>query len=94
MTYDGEPVSFVGRRTRPGHRVRTVVIRPGEALDYVSEEWTDALVVVEEGLLEVECSSGARARFGSGAVLTFAAVQPRRLLNPGATPLILSALTR
>ncbi|MER7645517.1 hypothetical protein [Streptomyces sp. NPDC126522] len=50
--------------------------------------------MVEEGLLEVECSSGARARFGSGAVLTFAAVQPWRLLNPGATPLVLSALTR
>lgn len=94
MTYDGEPVSFVGRRTPPGRRVRTVVIPPGDVLDYVPGEWTDALVVVEEGLLEVECSSGARARFGSGAVLTFAAVQPRRLLNPGATPLVLSALTR
>lgn len=77
-------------------RVRrwSVVLQPGEALDYVAADWADALVVVTSGELELECRSGRRARFAAGAVLAPAAVPVRRLLNPGPEPLVLSAVTR
>ncbi|MBF6244480.1 MULTISPECIES: hypothetical protein [Nocardia] len=77
-------------------RVRrwSVVLQPGEALDYVAADWADALVVVAGGELELECRSGRRARFAAGAVLAPAAVPVRRLLNPGLEPLVLSAVTR
>ncbi|GIF47936.1 hypothetical protein DFJ67_7521 [Asanoa ferruginea] len=78
-------VSFLGRRS-----VGAVVVPPAEALDYRPAEWAGALVVVEHGTLEVECANGVGARFEAGAVLTFANVRPRRLLNPGAVPLVLS----
>jgi len=94
VTSESEPVSFLGRRPPAGVSVRAVVLMPAEAVDYLREEWAEALVVVERGTLEVECRSGVRARFGSGALLTFATVEPRRLINPGLTPLVLSALTR
>lgn len=94
MTSESEPVSFLGGRPPTGLSVRTVVLLPAEAAPYRSEEWADALVVVESGTLEVECRSGVRARFGAGAVLTFATVEPQRLLNPDVIPLVLSALTR
>jgi hypothetical protein len=94
VTGDGEQLTFLGRRLPPACRIHTVVLAPSAALDYRHRQWADALVVVERGTLEVECGSGARARFGAGAVLTFATVRPRRLLNPGMTPLLLSALIR
>ncbi|MFF0454266.1 hypothetical protein [Nocardia africana] len=77
-------------------RVRrwSVVLQPGDALDYVAGDWADAFVVVTSGELELECRSGRRARFAAGAVLAPAAVPVRRLLNPGPQPLVLSAVTR
>jgi hypothetical protein len=89
---DGGPVSFLGRRSPPGGPVRAVVLPPAGALDYRPAEWADALVVIERGTLEVECRNGVSARFAAGAVLTFANVEPRRLLNPGAVPLVLSVV--
>ncbi|MEV4617699.1 hypothetical protein AB0J74_03150 [Asanoa sp. NPDC049573] len=89
---DGGPLSFLGRRSPPGGRVRTVVLPPAGTLDYRPAEWAAALVVVERGTLEVECGNGVSARFGTGAVLSFAHVDPRRLRNPGAVPLVLSVV--
>lgn len=91
---DGVPVSFVGRHHPPCGRLMTVVLRAGETLEYRPEDWQDALVVVEQGVLEVECSSGIRARFESGAVLTFTTVDLTRLHNAGTTTLVISALSR
>jgi mannose-6-phosphate isomerase-like protein (cupin superfamily) len=93
VTYDGEPISFLGPRAPPGGRVRTVVLPPGGSLDYRVADWARALVVVEHGVLEVECRNGVGARFGTGALLTFANVAPQRLRNPGDIPLVLSTLT-
>jgi hypothetical protein len=91
---DSEPTSFLARRPPPVGRVRIVVLRPARSLEYRREHWADALVIVERGTLEVELTSGDRARFGSGAILAFATVEPRRLNNPGACFLVISALTR
>lgn len=77
-------------------RVRrwSVMLQPGEALDYVAGDWADTLVVVTRGELELECRSGRCARFAAGAVLAPAAIPVRRLLNPGPEPLVLSAVAR
>lgn len=80
----------------PGGRLRrwTVRLDAGAAIDYAAADWADALVVVQSGELEVECRSGQCARFAAGAVLTLAALPLRRLRNPHAEPVLLSAVAR
>lgn len=77
-------------------RVRfwTVVLQPGDALEYLAQDWADALVVVTSGELELECRSGRRASFSAGAVLTLATLPVRRLCNRRSEPLVLHAMTR
>lgn len=77
-----------------GGQFRTVILLPKQSIRYLRENWADTMVIVERGTLELECSRSVRARFGPGSVLTFAALEPRRLLNTGTTPLVLNALTR
>jgi len=73
---------------------RTVILQPGDGLDFAAADWADTLVIVEHGELELQCRSGRRARFGAGAVLTLVGLPVRRLRNSGSGPLVLSALTR
>jgi hypothetical protein len=77
-----------------GIRRRTVILQPGDGLDYAAADWADTLVIVERGELELECVSGRRARFAAGAALTMVGLPVRRLSNPGPGPLVLSAVTR
>ncbi|MFC1419154.1 hypothetical protein [Streptacidiphilus cavernicola] len=77
-----------------GFRVRTLTLRPGEAIDYRAAEWSGALVIVEQGELEVECVSGVRACFGEGSVLTFAGLELRRLHSTGSGCLVVTGLSR
>ena len=87
-------VSFLGAECAPFFRLRTVILQPRDAIDFVAADWASTLVVVERGALEIECRSGATASFGEGAVLSFHGVTPRRLRNAGEIPLVLSALSR
>ena len=91
---DAERISFLGIRCPMNCRLRTVILEPGDALGYRRADWVGALVVVERGELDVECRSGARSRFGEGAILVFAGLGVRRLRNAGGEPLVLSALSR
>lgn len=75
-------------------RRRTVILQPGDGLEYVAADWADTLVVVERGLLELECRSGRCAPFPAGAVITMVGLPVRRLHNAGSQPLVLSAITR
>lgn len=75
-------------------RRRTVILQPGDGLEYVAADWADTLVIVERGQLELECPSGRHARFTAGAILTMVGLPVRRLRNPGPRPLVLSAITR
>jgi hypothetical protein len=75
-------------------RRRTVILQPGDGLEYVAADWADTLVVVERGLLELECQSGRCAPFPAGAVFTMVGLPVRRLHNAGSQPLVLSAITR
>ena len=87
-------ISFLGSRCPRNFRLRTLTLQPRDAIDYRGADWADALVVVERGELEIECHSGARARFPEGAILIFAGLALRRLLCAGSRPLVLSALSR
>lgn len=90
---DRQP-SIAGLRCPAGFRRRTITLQPCEDIDFVRPDWADAVVVVERGTLEVECRTGGRATFRTGDVLAFADLPLRRLRNAGATPLVLSALSR
>ncbi|MFL6072001.1 MAG: hypothetical protein ACJ73S_01130 [Mycobacteriales bacterium] len=91
---DPDRISFLGGRCPENFRLRTVILQPGDALDYRPADWVGAFVVVERGELEIECHDGALARFQAGAVLVFAGLTPRCLRNSGGEALVLSVLSR
>jgi mannose-6-phosphate isomerase-like protein (cupin superfamily) len=91
---DGDPLSFLGDRYHRHHRVRALILAPGDAIDFQPGDWSDALVVVEHGHLQVECNSGARAVFGPGAVLVLTLLELRRLRSVGTTALVVTAVSR
>jgi hypothetical protein len=68
---DGERISFLGSQLPAGFAISQVTIPAASERAYVHREWAGALVVVETGQIEVECLSGRRASFASGAVLFF-----------------------
>jgi hypothetical protein len=91
---DGERISFLGRQLPAGFAVRQVTIAGESERAYVHSEWAGALVVVEAGQIELECLSGSRASFASGAVLFFDSLPLRTLRNRRRQPAVLSSLTR
>lgn len=91
---DAARVSFLGARCPSGLRVRTLALQPGDAMDYLASDWTDSIVVVERGELRIECHSGACASFAEGAVLVLSGLALRRLVNPGVTTVVLTAVSR
>ncbi len=88
--------ALVGRALPPSFRRREVVIRPGQPYIVDESEWSGALVVVESGAVEVETATGTRARFGPGAVLTFAGLGARVLrgCDENGAPAVLVAVSR
>ena len=89
-----EPLSFIGRSLPPAFVLRMVAIAPGGRRRYDSDEWRDALVVVEQGELELECLSGCRHCFPRGGVLWLAGLPLRALHNKGCEPALLAAVSR
>jgi hypothetical protein len=87
-------LSFLGARYPRNFRLRTVILQPLDAIDCQQTDWADTLVVVEQGDLEIECRSGARACFPEGAIVVFAGLALRRLRNSSSRPLVLTALSR
>jgi hypothetical protein len=87
-------LSFLGRQLAPAFVVRLITLPPGEQRGYVNEEWSDALVVVERGAVELESPSGARRLFVSGDVLRLDRLPMRVLRNHGRLPVLLSAVSR
>ena len=89
-----EGVSFVGRRLPPEFALRLVTVAPGAVHAYVAAEWRGALVVVEEGEVELECHSGVRHRCARGDVLWLSGLPLRALHNRGPGAAVLSAVSR
>ena len=71
-----------------------LVVPPDETVEVAPTAWADTLVFVLRGELEVQCRSGRRARFATGAVLTLAGLSVSALRNPRPEPLVLHAVTR
>jgi hypothetical protein len=89
-----DPLSLLGRRLPASVELRLVTIPPGGRRAYDPAEWSDALVVVERGELELDPESGAPLRFRRGAVLWLAGLPLRRLANRGSVPVVLAAVSR
>jgi hypothetical protein len=94
MDDDQDRLSFLGFSCPERLRLRTVILQPGDSLEFRPADWLGALAIVERGELEVECCSGTRARFREGSVLAFTTLPLRSLHNAGDGPLVLSTLSR
>ena len=86
--------SFLGRRLPRAFELRVVSVEPGCEHLYVEDEWRDAIVVVEEGSIDLETTRGACRSFDRGAILWLTGLGLRALLNRGSEPALLSAVTR
>ena len=83
------------RGSLPGWLRRTrTVLAPGETLGSDAPPCAGALVVVEEGAIDVEGRGGGRVRLRAGAVLWCAGRSPGALCNRGAEPAILVSIFR
>jgi hypothetical protein len=89
-----ERLSLLERPTPPGFELRVLLIAPLGERRYRSEEWRDALVVVERGAVELESYDGSLWPFASGAVLWLAGLSLRALHNPWEEVAVLAAVSR
>jgi hypothetical protein len=89
-----QPVTFLGRRLPPWAQARLSIIPPGQQRIYKDTEWQGALVVVERGVIELECVGGDRWRFQEGDVLYLGGLPLRALHNAGSRQAVLSAVSR
>ncbi len=76
-------MSLLGRPLPPAFVRREVILAPDAERAYVAAEWRDALVVVEQGSLELVGLSGTRRRLEGGAILWLWDLPLRALRNPG-----------
>ena len=90
----GDEVGPLPLGAAAGFRRRLVLLEPGESRCSGDAEWRDALVVVEQGDVELECAAGGRRRFSGGAVLWLEGIDLRVLHNVGAGPVVLLAVSR
>ena len=63
---DEVPLTFRGRPLGPAFRRREITIAPGRVRLYDAAEWRDALVVVEQGEVHLECRAGRFRAFARG----------------------------
>jgi hypothetical protein len=89
-----ERLSFLGRPLSSLFERRVVVVAPGRERAFDDAEWRDALVVVEHGEIELECTGGTCRRFGRGDLLWLIGLPLRALHNAGREPAVLVAVSR
>ena len=71
-----------------------ITLPPGTSRPFDKADWTDALVVLECGELELEALSGCRVRLHPGAIFWLAGLPLRSLHNTGQQPAVLVAVSR
>jgi hypothetical protein len=69
-------------------------VPPGYELCFEAGGLPDAIVLVEQGELEVECRAGTCRRFGPGSMIPIARLPLARLRSVGSGPLVLVAVSR
>jgi hypothetical protein len=77
-----------------GFEVRAVEVEPGGHRIYYEGEWSDAIVVVRQGEIELEWASGLSCCFKCGDLLWLAGLPLRALHNRGGEPALLVAVSR
>lgn len=87
-------LAFLERRPDPAFEKRVIVVAPGDTRTYDEAEWRDALVVVEQGEIDLETTAGGGRRFGSGDVLCLTGLPLRALHNRGKKNVVLIAVSR
>ena len=92
--HDDEPLSLSRRRLPEAFDSLAVIVEAGGARPFDPAEWRDALVVVERGAVDLECTRGGRRRFERGAVMWLDGLPLRALHNPGPEPAVLVAVWR
>ena len=71
-----------------------VTLEPGDARLTEPTEWTDCLMMVERGTVEVECEGGSRRSFAAGDLLALECLPVRALRNHGPDVVRLLAVRR
>jgi hypothetical protein len=87
-------LSFLGRELPCSFVMKVLTLPPGDAEPYREDDWADAIVIVEQGVLELECTRGGSRKFRRGAILWFAGLPLRTLRNRGEEPVVLTAVSR
>jgi hypothetical protein len=95
MTADESAADALFRDPLPeGFSKRVFRVAPWLELDLELVFPPDAIVVVEQGELEIECRAGTCRRFRSGSMIPIARLPVAHLRSVGAFPLVLVAVSR
>lgn len=87
-------LTFLGRPLPPAFERRVITLAPGEERAFETDDWHDAIGVVEAGRVELDCMAGGTRSFAAGSVLCLAGLPLRALCNRGTEPLTITALSR
>jgi hypothetical protein len=94
MTLDESAGEALFRDPLPeGFFRRVFRVAPGLELDLNLNALPDAIMVVEQGELELECRAGTRRRFGRGSMIPIARLPVSRIRSVGPGPLVLVAVS-
>ena len=95
MTADESAGETLFRDPLPaGFSRRVFRVAPGLELGLEAGRLPHAIVVVEQGELELECRAGTCRRFGRGSMIPIARLPIAHLRSVGAGPLVLVAVSR
>ena len=79
---------------KEGFSRRVFRVEPGLELGVEESPLPDAIVIVEQGELELECRAGTGRRFGPGSMIPLARLPVAHLRSVGPRPLVLVAVSR
>jgi hypothetical protein len=85
---------LLGGRLAPGFRRRVLVLKPGARRAYRPAEWQNAIVMVERGVIQLECRGQTPRGFGPGDLLCFEGLQLDTIRNHGLVPAVLIAVSK
>ena len=88
------PIAFLGSPLPRWVNRTAVTIEPGGTRPYAEAEWLDALVIVEQGEVVLECTRSGFTTFRAGDVLWLVDVPIRRMHNHGNEPAVIVAISR
>ncbi|CAN5808284.1 hypothetical protein BH24ACT3_BH24ACT3_12750 [soil metagenome] len=90
----GERFILTGRSLPPWAERWEVTVEAGCSLPYDDDDWRDAIVVMERGRIDLECTAGRHRHFARGAVLCLTGLPLVALHNRGREPVVLVAVSR